>query len=388
MITMKPGLFEKDISRRDFLRHSCIFALGLGLSPVIINSLLKPKAYAAIGDTSALHEAMHYQRVDEKTVQCLLCPRKCTLGDGQRSFCRVREPKKGKLYTLVYGKPCAVHIDPIEKKPIYHMLPGSQAFSIATAGCNLRCKFCQNWQISQRPPEETTNISLPPKEVVRLAAEKWCQTIAYTYSEPTVFYEYMIDTARLAKEKGIGGIYVSGGYVNPEPLGELCKYIDCANIDLKGYSDKYLRETCAEELKPLLTTLKVLKKRGIWVEITNLVIPTLNDDMKMIGQMCAWIKDNLGEDTPLHFSRFTPRYKLRNLSPTPVPILEEAREVALKAGLDYVYIGNVPGHEANHTYCPSDKKVLIRRAGYRILENNIVDGKCKFCGNKISGIWS
>lgn len=384
---MRRDLFGKEISRREFLRKGCILGMGLGLSPVIINTLFKSEAFAATGETRGLHEARYYRVVDEETVQCLLCPRKCMLMNGQRSFCRVREPKDGKLYTLVYELPCTAHIDPIEKKPIFHMLPGTRVFSIATAGCNLRCKFCQNWQISQRRPEETDNMKLSCKDVVALSLKNNCRSIAYTYSEPTVFYEYMIDTAKLAKEKGIRSVYVTGAYINPEPLRELCKYIDTANVDLKGYSDKYLREICAEELEPVLTMLKILKKEGVWVEITNLIVPTLNDDMKMIRDMCAWIKDNLGAGTPLHFSRFRPMYKLRNLSPTPVSTLEEARNIALKVGLNYVYIGNVPGHEGNNTYCPVDKKVLIRRIGYRILENNIINGKCKFCGDKIPGIW-
>lgn len=384
---MRYDFLAQEISRRDFLKKSCIFGLGLAVSPIIIDAFVRSKAHAAIGEPHGLHEAMWYRKIDETTVQCMLCPRMCMLTNGQRSFCRVREPRDGKLYTLVYELPCSVHVDPIEKKPIFHMLPGSRSLSIATAGCNLRCKYCQNWQISQSPPEDTHNRKLSCEETVRLAVDYNCRSIAYTYSEPTIFYEYMIDTAKLAKAKGIKGVYVTGGYANPEPLKELSKYIDAANVDLKGYDEEFLVKVCAETLEPVLQMLKILQTNGVWVEITNLIIPTLNDDMKTIRKMCVWIRDNLGEDTPLHFSRFWPMYRLKHLFPTPVPTLEEARNIALDVGLNYVYIGNVPGHEGNNTYCPVDEKILVHRTGFHILENNIVNGECKFCGHKIAGVW-
>jgi len=333
-------------------------------------------------------EALHYKKIDKDTVACLLCPRACVLKNGQRGFCRVRESKDGKLYTLVYELPCAVHVDPIEKKPIYHMLPGSKSFSIATAGCNLRCKFCQNWQISQEAPESTHNKYLACAEVVKQAQGYNCRSIAYTYSEPNVFYEYMLDTARIAREHGIKNVWVTGGFINPRPLEILCGTIDAANIDLKGFSDKYLREVCDERLKPLLEAIKITRERGVWVEITNLIVPTLNDDMRMIKDMCLWIKENLGADTPLHFSRFWPMYKLKNLPPTPIETLRLAKNIAEGAGLNFVYIGNVPEELSSDTLCPHCKKVLIHRLGFSILKNNIVDSKCKFCGARIAGIWS
>lgn len=332
-------------------------------------------------------EASYYTKVDSQTVQCQLCSRRCLLTDGMRGFCRVREAEKGKLYTLVYGIPCAYHIDPIEKKPIFHMLAGTSAFSVATAGCNLRCKFCQNWTISQRPPEETDNIKMAPEEVVELALKNNCSSIAYTYSEPIIFYEYMLDTAKLAKEKGIKNVMVTAGYINEEPLRELCQYIDAANVDIKGFDKKYLREVCGQELEPLLEALRIFKEEGVLIEITNLIVPTLNDDMQTIEKMCLWIKDNLGEDTPLHFSRFTPMYQLKNLYLTPVATLEQAKAVAEKVGLKFVYIGNLPGHPAEHTFCPDCKTLLIERIGYTIKQNNIIDGKCKSCGRPIPGIW-
>ena len=371
----------------DFLKKCCLLLLLAGLLFISIGSLSRGiRAYGA-REEPGLHEAMWYRKIDDETVQCQLCPRKCVLMNGQRGACRVREARDGKLYTLVYELPCSVHVDPIEKKPIFHMLPGSRSFSIATAGCNLRCKYCQNWQISQNPPEATRNTELSCEDAVKLAVDYNCRSIAYTYSEPTIFYEYMIDIAKLAKKKGIKGVYVTGGYINPEPLRELCKYIDAANVDLKGFDEKFLMEVCAEELQPVLDMLKILKEEGVWIEITNLIVPTLNDDPETIRKMCVWMKDNLGPDVPLHFSRFWPMYKLKNLFPTPVPTLEKARQIALDVGLNYVYIGNIPGHEGNNTYCPKCEKMLVRRTGFAILENNIVDGKCGFCGQKMPGLW-
>lgn len=289
--------------------------------------------------------------------------------------------------TLVYGKPCAVHVDPIEKKPLFHFLPSTGAFSIATAGCNLHCKFCQNWQISQRPPEETHNYDLPPEKVVDTAGYYNCRSIAYTYSEPIVFYEYVMDTAKAARERGVRNILVTAGFIEEKPLRELCQFVDAANTDLKGFTEEYYREVCSGELRPVLEGLKICKQEGVWVEITNLVVPTLNDDMNRIGDMCQWILENLGEDQVLHFSRFTPRYQLKNLPQTPVDTLEEARRVAMSIGLHYVYIGNVPGHEGGNTYCPQCKQLLIRRVGFSVAAYNLVDGACKFCGHAIVGVW-
>jgi len=347
----------------------------------------RKKAFALDRESLGLREAMYYTKLSDKAVRCQLCPRYCTLMDNQRSFCRVREPIDGKLYTLVYELPCAVHVDPIEKKPVFHMLPGSRSFSIATAGCNLRCKFCQNWQISQSRPEETSNTKLTCEQVVREALKTRSKSIAYTYSDPIIFYEYMINTAKLAKARGLKNVMVTAGYINTPPLKELSNYIDAANIDLKAFDNEYLKEICAQELEPLLKSIKIAKQSGIWVEITNLIVPTLNDNMDWIKKMSLWIKSELGEETPLHFSRFWPMHKLKNLPPTPVETLEKAREVAMKSGLHYVYIGNVPGSKGNNTHCPSCKNIVIKRAGYRIMENNLTGANCKFCGHSIAGIW-
>jgi pyruvate formate lyase activating enzyme len=307
--------------------------------------------------------------------------------EGQRGDCLIRLNIRGKLTTLVYGKPCAVHVDPIEKKPIFHLLPGSRAFSIATAGCNLHCKFCQNWEISQRQPEETVNQDLPPVKVVEAARRTRCRSIAYTYSEPLVFYEYTLDSAKLAQAQGIKNILVTAGFINQKPLLELCQYTDAANVDLKGFTEEYYKKICGGELRPVLDTLKTMHQQGVWLEVTNLIVPTLNDNLELIGQMCDWILDNLGPEVPLHFSRFWPMYKLKNLPPTPVGIITQARKLALKKGLHYVYIGNVPGHEGNNTYCPKCQQIVIGRIGYMITLYDIIDGKCGKCGFKIAGVW-
>lgn len=380
----------KKISRRNFCKMCLLSGASLAFSPLLID-VLKESAQAAQKKGGlgflGLQEAMFYKKLDKKTIQCQLCPNFCTLKNEMRGFCRVRETRDGKLYSLVYANPTAIHIDPIEKKPLFHFLPATTAFSIATAGCNFRCKFCQNWEISQFKPEETVNHYLPPDQVVEKAIKYGCSTIAYTYTEPSIFYEYMLDTAKSAKVRGLKNIYHSNGSLNPEPAQKLAVYLDGANIDLKGFSQDFYSKVSQGHLETVLDTLKILKKNKVHLEITNLIVPPLNDDMAMIKKMCIWIRDELGKDVPLHFSRFHPTYKLKNLTPTPTKTLEEARNVALAQGLEYVYIGNIPGHEAENTYCPNDNKVVIKRTGYRVLENNVINGKCKFCGTGISGVW-
>jgi len=365
---------------------------GLAVSPLLVDffkqSVLAKDERGAKGFVD-IKEAMFYEKIDHKTIRCALCPRNCVLSDGMLGFCRARRPKNGKHYSLVYGNPTAVNVDPIEKKPLFHFLPSTNAFSIATAGCNFRCKYCQNWQISQFSPEETTNYQLPPKEVVNKAFQYKCPTIAYTYSEPSIFYEYMLDSARIAKIRGIRNMYHSNGSLNPEPAEELANYLDGANIDLKGFTQEFYSKIPEGYLDTVLNTLKILNRKGVWVEITNLVVPTLNDDLDKIKEMSIWVKENLGPDTPIHFSRFHPQYKLRNLYSTPVSTLEKAREIAMGIGLNYIYVGNVPGHAAESTYCPKCKKAVILRRGYTVLEINIDNqGRCKHCSNPIAGVWS
>lgn len=332
-------------------------------------------------------EAYYYETLDELTLQCTLCPHRCVLGEDDRGFCRVKVVKGGKLSTLVYGNPCSWHIDPIEKKPLFHFLPTTGAFSIATAGCNFRCLNCQNWQISQFTPEETVNTDAMPDKVVGAALATGCRSIAYTYSEPSIFYEYMLDTAKLADEAGVKNVWVTNGYLSEEPLREYSGYLDAANVDLKFFDNDLYKEVTAGTLQPVLDTLKVLREEGVWFEVTNLIVPTLSDDLDMIREMTAWIYANLGPDVPLHFSRFHPDYKLTHLPQTPVRVIEMARQIAVDEGLNYVYIGNIPGHEAQNTYCPSCGEVAIERQGYYVQFRNFEDGVCTKCGESIAGVW-
>jgi pyruvate formate lyase activating enzyme len=294
---------------------------------------------------------------------------------------------KDKLYSIAYGNPCAIHIDPIEKKPLFHFLPSERAFSIAAAGCNFRCLNCQNWQISQFSPKDTDNYDFMPDKIVEQCSANKCESIAYTYSEPTTFYEYVYDTAWLARTKGIKNILKSNGYINEEPLRKLCTVLDAANIDLKCYDDAIYKKMSEGNLEPVLKALKVFKEEGVWLEITNLVIPEWTDDLEMIKKMCGWLVTNGLQDTPLHFSRFTPMYKLNQLPLTPVSTLEKAREIARSAGVHYVYIGNVPAHAAENTYCHKCSALIIERRGFTILQNTMQDGACGKCKTKIPGVW-
>jgi pyruvate formate lyase activating enzyme len=372
------NIFEEKLSRREFLKKAFLIPLGLGATHLFARDgkgFINKK------------EAYYYKKLAKKRVKCLNCPHECVLAPGERGFCKVRENRNGILYTLVYGNVCAAHIDPVEKKPLFHFLPTSEALSVATAGCNFRCQYCQNWDISQRSPEETVNYNFPPKEAVNVARKEGITSIAYTYNEPSVFYEYMFDTAKLARKNGIRSIAVTNAFLNPAPLRQLCKWLDAASVTLKWSTDELYQKISAGRLKPVLKSLKIMRKENVHLEIINLVVPTLNDDKKSIRDIVIWIKENLGREVPLHFSRFFPMYKLKGLPPTPIETLMMARKIAMDEGLYYVYIGNYPGGEWENTYCPKCKKLLIRRRGHEILENNVKDGKCKFCGFKIYGVW-
>ncbi|MCM8828588.1 MAG: AmmeMemoRadiSam system radical SAM enzyme [Candidatus Omnitrophica bacterium] len=334
-----------------------------------------------------LKEAMFYEKADNQMVRCYLCPKNCLVPEGNYGFCRARKNIAGTLYAMGYGKPCSVAVDPMEKKPLFHYLPGSRTFSIASAGCSLRCLFCQNWQISQSTPEQTRNYNLAPEEVANLAKEKNCPVIAYTYSEPVNFYEYMLDTAKIARSRGIKNIMHTAGYINQEPLEKLLPYIDAANVDLKGFSQNYYKNVCGAGLDDVLRTLKIMKKHKIWIEITTLIVPGYNDSEEELKKLCDWIKNNLGSDTPLHFSRFYPVYKLAHITATPYQTLEKAAEIAKRSGLKYVYIGNVYDNPYEDTICPNCGKIIMDRKGFEILKNHIKNGKCEFCGTKIAGVW-
>jgi len=333
-----------------------------------------------------MKEALYYEKLKNNIAKCELCPRLCVIKPGQRGLCGVRQNIDGKLFSLVYAHPCAMHVDPIEKKPLYHFLPGGRAFSIATIGCNFFCSFCQNWQISQERSEKISSEfkEVKPDAVIALCKENECSVISYTYTEPTIFYEYMLETSKLARKQGIKNTIVSNGYISEKPLRELCKYLDGANIDLKGFTEDFYKKVCQGRLEPVLKSLKILREEGIWLEITNLVVPGLNDDFKKIAEMCLWISKELGRGMPLHFSRFHPDYKMTDGQATSMEALEKARKIAEKY-LDYVYIGNVMGE--SNTTCPKCKSVVIRRSMLNLLENKLIKGKCFKCGYKIAGVW-
>jgi pyruvate formate lyase activating enzyme len=384
---------EKMLTKREFMRSCLLGTCGLAIGLREVDTLVAfLDGRNAVGSSSDelwkwSKEALFYSRT-AAGLKCLKCPNGCVLDVDQTGQCRNRVNYKGKMYTIAYGNPCAVHIDPIEKKPFFHFLPSTRAFSIAAAGCNLACLNCQNWEISQVSPKETQNYDLMPVRVVEECLRTGCESIAYTYGEPTTFYEYAYDTAGLAREKKIRNVWKSNGYINEEPLRKLCKVIDAANIDLKSFDDDIYVRLNGGRLAPVLRTLKVFKEEGVWLEITNLVIPSWSDNLEMIRKMCEWLAENGLQDCPLHFSRFNPLYKLNQLPMTPVSTLERAREIALKAGLRYVYIGNVPAHWGENTYCHKCGKLIIERRGFAILANHLTSGKCEYCGEAIPGVWS
>ena len=375
------------ISKREFLKcgilTTCACALGVGKISAASKMLS-----ASTDELWKWSKLSKYFIETPKGVKCLVCPNECTIKEGEAGDCRSRVNHQGKIYSIGYGNPCSLQVDPIEKKPLYHFLPESKAFSLAVAGCNLACLNCQNWQISQVGPKDTRNYDLMPNDVYKQAEYYKCQSVAYTYSEPIAFYEYFLDSSRIAHEHGMKNVMVSAGYINEKPLREVAQYIDAANIDLKSFDEDIYARLNAGKLEPILNTLKILKEEGVWIEITNLVVPEWTDDLDMIRQMCKWLYQNGFEDNPLHFSRFTPLYKLTHLPTTPVSVLNQARTIALDEGIKHVYIGNVPGSNAQNTYCPKCHKVAIERKGYRILQNNIVNGKCKSCNTAIAGVWN
>lgn len=372
-----------DKTRRDFMRTALCATCGAILWPwdtAYAEKRFSPK-------DPHVKEAYFYKRLPDHVVQCGTCPHECVVLPDKRGRCRTKVNIDGKLHTISFGNPCAANVDPVEKKPLLHFYPGTKAFSIAVAGCNFFCLNCQNWEISQTNPDKTRNYNLPPEEVVSMAARYGCKSIAYTYSEATTFYEYMVDTSIAARKAGIKNIWVTNGYMSKEALNRLCDVIDAANIDLKSFSEDIYMGLNGGHLAPVLESLKTVHLRRVWQEITNLVIPTYNDDMEMVKRMSGWILENLGPDYPLHFSRFFPRYKLVHLPPTPEEVLVKAREIAMQSGLHHVYIGNVPGL-AENTVCHGCSREVILRRGYTILANHVNHGKCKFCKAPISGRWS
>ena len=334
-----------------------------------------------------MYEAMFYEELEDGKVICQLCPHYCRIEDGKRGICGVRENQEGKLYSLVYGKVVSLAIDPIEKKPLYHFYPSSDAFSLATVGCNLRCVNCQNYSISQLPRKrgEIEGRDYTPESIVSQAKRSGCKSIAYTYTEPTIFFEFAYDTSRLAQKELIKNIFVTNGYMNKEVLLKISSYLDAANVDLKSFSGNFYRKNCGGKLTPVLETIKLMKRIGIWLEVTTLIIPTLNDSEEELKRIAEFIV-NLGTDTPWHLSRFYPTYKLNGLPFTSTETLHLARQIGLEAGLRYVYTGNVPGDKGENTYCYNCGRVLIQRYGYGIEKFYLEEGRCKFCQAKIDGV--
>jgi pyruvate formate lyase activating enzyme len=334
-----------------------------------------------------MEEAMLYEKLSDNRVRCNLCAHRCVIADGKMGICQVRENQGGTLYTLVYGRTIAQHVDPVEKKPLLHFYPGTTAYSIATVGCNFRCRWCQNWDISQMIRERhfIMGEEASPEQIV--ASAKWagCQSIAYTYTEPTIFFEYAYDTARLAHDAGLANIYVTNGYMTEEMLETFQPYLDAANVDLKAFRDETYKKYVGARLQPVLDSLKWIKALGIWLEVTTLVIPGINDDSAELRDAAQFVAHELGADTPWHISRFFPAYEMTDVPPTPLEALNRAKEIGLGAGLHYVYVGNVPG-EAN-TVCHACGETLIRRSGHRILENHVQPGgHCPNCGTPVAGV--
>jgi pyruvate formate lyase activating enzyme len=394
---------EIKISRRSFLRAvgSLFLILGSGSrsaragkgTRTLLERQLgnedKIQTNTFTGATPTLREAMYYDPLPNEAVRCTLCFRSCIIPGGERGTCRNRLNRGGRLYSIVHSRPSALQIDPIEKEPQYHMLPGTYILCFGTAGCNFRCLFCHNWHLSQRPLEELEYfIDLNPEAAVDEAQKKGIPTLSFTYNEPTSFFEYVYDIAVIAKKRGLNILWHSNGALNPKPLKNLLQMSDAVTIDLKGFTQSFYRKYSSAELKPVLKSLEIIKSSGTWLEIVNLVIPNANDDPDDIRSMCKWIRSSLGTEVPLHFSRFFPAYKLTNVPPTPIETLERAYRIAREEGIEYVTLGNVPGHRLNSTFCSSCEEVLIRRIHFHVIENNIRDGKCAHCGRTIPGIWS
>ncbi len=416
-------MHENHLTRRKFLQHTAKFGLCAGGAIAALSSpwwarkaidLASPPAYASSrlreiiknapearywistasdASCSACHPDMgdgpfEEQDHGEVIIRCQLCAQQCFIREGKRGKCNTRINLDGRLKTLVYGRPISIHVDPIEKKPFYHFLPGSPAFSLATSGCSLHCKFCQNWQISQARPEDYNVPFTPPETIVDAVIDNKAPIIAYTYNEPTVFTEYLTDIAREGKREGLRSVIISCGFMQEAPLAEMCEVLDGVKIDLKGFSADFYANVCDAELQPALRSIKQASRSGVHLELVNLVVPTLNDSEKMLRELAKWVAGELGPDVPIHYTRFHPDYQLLNLPPTPVSSLEKAREIALEAGIHYPFVGNVPGHPGNHTYCPSCGEIVIERSGFFIRKMRIENGKCTKCGAVIAGVWS
>lgn len=383
---------DTELTRRDFLRTAtqggaALGLCGLGLGPALTTL---PAALGRLGNVSK-HPALYWTKLEGKDVQCLLCPRMCTVKPGERGLCASRENVDGRYLTMVYGKPAEVLVDPIEKDPFFHFRPATKTLALGTATCNLTCRYCQSWQFAQARPEQTDNKDLAPEQLVAQAKKYGLKSITFTFSEPVQCIEYVIDTAKLAKDDDIVVTLHTAAYICEQPLEDLCEHVAAINVDLKGWTETFYRDICGGQLAPVLKALKTIKASGTWLELTTLVIPDCNDDLKQAAQMAKWVKANLGPDVPWHFSRFYPKYKMLNKPTTPLETMKDVRDAVWKQGMHYVYINNVPGDPAESTYCPKCGAKVIQRIGFDRINNvglKLKSSKCKFCGYKIPGYWT
>ena len=381
---------NQKITRRKFIKDAVTKGTALAIASKTLADLpLDNLALADTIETSEFKEAMFYKQLDSVMIECNLEPRGCIVNNWERGYCGAKENRDGKYYSLVHSRPSAVYVEPVESDHFYHIRPGSKFFGLGTAGCNLGCKFCETWHLSQVRPEETETQNLTPEDAIKLATDKGCNIIDFTYNDPVICYEYVVEIAKLAKQNGFLTLCHTAGYINEEPLRLLLKYMDAVNIDLKAFSEDYYSSVCSVEFKHVLNTLKAIKQEKVMLEITNLIVTEHNDSREDITKMVAWISENLGDDVPLHFSRFFPNYQYTDLLATPEETLEMAHDVARSRGIKYVYIDNVPDHDYQSTYCPTCKTKLIERNGSEVkLLDMDSNGMCVLCDTKVPGIWS
>jgi pyruvate formate lyase activating enzyme len=386
------------ITRREFLRRGALAGLGLGLAaPAGLSGCSQETAGPPSTPTveripsrtpMPLHEMRFYRTLAEGRAQCEVCFRRCVIRPDGTGFCGNVQNFGGRCYSLAYGLPCALDTDPIEKEPAFHVLPGATIFCTATAGCNYRCKFCQNWEFAQQTLSQVLSTPATPEEVVAAALEQGCQAVSFTYNDPIVFYDYMFDIAQLAQERGLKSLLHTNGSLTPKAMRALLQVMDAIVVDLKGFTNEFYQRVTKAELMPVLDGLRIVSETGTHLELVHLIVPTLNDDPDDIRRMCEWTAGNLGDQVPVHFIRFFPAYRLQRLPPTPVETLEQAIAIADDVGLQYVYIGNVPGHERNSTFCPNCGRRIVERVYFFVTSLDVEDGRCGFCGHAIPGVWA
>jgi len=373
--------FLRDMTRIGLSVSLCPFALGAGWN-------WRRRSTSARRAHTSLYEVEYYKKLHGNVVECNTCPHKCNLQPGGVGRCRSKQNIGGKHYLKSYGRICVLNLDPIEKNPLYHVYPGARMMSIAAGGCNLRCLYCQNWEFSQKSPEQVAKLQLQPSLAAQKARQKTCKGLTYTYTDPVAYYEYAKNTAAKVKSAGLINTFCTGGYIQAQPLKDLCRYATAFTITLKAFSEAKYKELAQISMGPVLESMKTVKAEGVWLEIVSLIVPDYNDDVADVRKYAKWISRELGPDVPWHFSRFVPKYRMRTRPPTPLKTLEACRDAALDAGLHYVYITNVSPHEGNHTYCPSCGKPIVERLGFTVLKKRIVAGRCLYCRTKIPGVWA